>query len=45
MVLQSESGSTIVSDDTPGKESVIKNINVLYNSEIASGYSIQHNLI
>jgi hypothetical protein len=45
MVLQSESGATIVSDDTPGKESLLKNVNALYNSEVASGYAVQHNLV
>jgi hypothetical protein len=34
-----------VSDDTPGKESIVKNTNSLYNSEISAGYTIRSNLV
>lgn len=47
MVLQSDTGATIVSDDTPGKESIVQNANSdasKYNSWIAAGYSIKNSL-
>lgn len=47
MSLQGDNGATIV-DDQPGKESIIQNMNsdsAKLLSQIASGYSIRHDLV
>lgn len=47
MSLQGDNGATIV-DDQPGKESIIQNMNsdsAKMLSQIASGYSIRHDLV